>query len=173
MKIFEAEEEQMSESDACISYKKGGFTLSKWDLPDWLMVPQSSPARFCWDLMGFSLMLFELFWLPMQFFDPAESMFVIIATWATRLFWTVDVPLNLITGYVLPDGSIEHNFIAIVKNYARSWLCLDIAVIIMDWAEWLVDGVGGGQAARAAKALKLVRGLRMMRLMRLMKMPQM
>jgi len=109
--------------------------------------------------------------IPITLLDPPPNTFSYIMQWATRLFWTCDIPASFFTGLLLPNGSVELSLRKIARNYVLSWFALDVTLVLLDWVEGLIgsDSAGYGRATRAGRT---VRTLRMVRLLRLVRMKE-
>jgi len=128
--------------------------------------------RGLWDLVSLALVMHDMAFVPLQFFEPPETAFVYWMAWFTRVFWTVDVPASLITGFVSDDGFIELRLENIIPRYLRSWMLLDFVIVSLDWLELVVINEGGVGLARMGKATRTFRIIRMLRLLRLARMRQ-
>lgn len=137
-------------------------------------VSPASTKRFAWDVLGFLFIIYDAVVIPLQFFNPPQTLFLITMQWITRSFWTMDCAISCVTGYFTKGGDIEMRIAPILKRYLTSWFVMDIAIVSTDWLEVMLgqeDGAEGMGAARIVKASKVLRAMRMVRLLRLMKMP--
>jgi len=138
-----------------------------------LIVHPSNPRRNVWDLGSLVLVLYDMFSIPMGFFEPPDNPFTTFMIWVTRLFWTCDMPLSFVSGFITKDGSIELRFSKVARKYLRSWFTLDCLVVGVDWFELLMAAAAEGLGfARFGKSTRVFRILRMVRLMRLAKMTE-
>jgi hypothetical protein len=90
--------------------------------------------------------------------------------WATRVFWSIDLPFSAVTGYLTSEGVTELRATKALRHYARTWFPLDFGLVLMDWGELIFGDATGANAARMGKTIKTVRMFRMMRLCRLARM---
>eukprot|EP00416_Gambierdiscus_australes_P007984 CAMPEP_0171144906 /NCGR_PEP_ID=MMETSP0766_2-20121228/146727_1 /TAXON_ID=439317 /ORGANISM="Gambierdiscus australes, Strain CAWD 149" /LENGTH=571 /DNA_ID=CAMNT_0011608787 /DNA_START=103 /DNA_END=1819 /DNA_ORIENTATION=- len=106
--------------------------------------------------------------IPMGFFDlPENAPFLRVCEWLTRIFWTVDMGMSFLSGYVCHDGSIEMRPWKIARRYTKSWWILDIVVVGTDWFELLVQtGIGVTRLGKSSRALRIIRMVRLLRLAR-------
>mmetsp|Transcript_25827 Transcript_25827/g.54861 ORF Transcript_25827/g.54861 Transcript_25827/m.54861 type:complete len:939 (+) Transcript_25827:36-2852(+) len=131
----------------------------------------NSKFRSGWDLTSLLLVCLDLFLIPLSFFDLPESPFRTSLTWLTRLFWSFDMFLSCITGFVMNDGTVQRNLAKILKRYLLTWFCLDLLVVGVDWLEIFSDVESTGLGfVRISKSARIFRLLRFLRLLRLMKM---
>jgi len=136
--------------------------------PKFILVPHSA-ARGAWDLSSVVLVLYDLITIPLQFMDPPETSISIGMSWLTRIFWTMDLVISCLTGYVLPTGNVEMRLFRIIVHYIRTWFCLDLIIVSTDWAELAWRGSSSLGYARFGKASRVLRIMRMIRLLRLLR----
>jgi len=127
--------------------------------------------RLLWDLTGCLFILYDVAMIPLQAFDLPDTTFFKVIQWFTRVFWTLDMPSTLLTGFMLTDGSVVMKLDKIAVRYAKSWLLLDVVVVFVDWVDVFMLGVGQVSAARMGKTMRIVRMLRLIRLLRMAKLP--
>jgi len=131
----------------------------------------NSTKRTCWDIAGLCLVFFDMFFIPMEAFDIPKSLFFVFMAWASRLFWTADMPMSLITGFIMKDGSIELRPAKILRRYVRSWLFLDVMIVSVDWIQLLIEsamGLGYARIGKSARAFRIVRIVRLLRIFRIL-----
>jgi len=142
---------------------------SRWT-PARLIMSPSSTRRVSWDLLSMVMVLYDVISLPLQLFEQPPTLFDFYMSWMTRLFWTVDVPLNLLTGFLRGDGFLEMRFREIAKAYLKTWCVLDVVIVLVDWLE-LIWGVSTGQTymrmGKASRAIRLARLIRLLRVSRI------
>jgi len=132
-----------------------------------------NPRRSAWDISSLLLVLYDMVVIPLGFFEPPESTFLTLMEWVTRIFWTLDMPLSFLSGYVTGTGSIELRFSKIARRYSRSWFSLDLLVVGVDWLDLLLSAAAGSLGfARLGKSSRVFRILRMIRLLRLARMSE-
>lgn len=152
-----------------------GILIKEMPLQSWercikpVVVKPTSLVRMMWDMVGFLLILWDTVMLPLEFFKPDETRFIAVMTWLVRLYWTVDFPASFLTGYDLPEGSVETRPRKVARQYLKTWFGFDIVIITFDWLEIVVHGLKGLAALRMGKIGKAVRLLRMVRLLRVLK----
>mmetsp|Transcript_19935 Transcript_19935/g.56178 ORF Transcript_19935/g.56178 Transcript_19935/m.56178 type:complete len:837 (+) Transcript_19935:198-2708(+) len=129
--------------------------------------------RMSWDIFSLFLVLYDLIMIPMGFFDlPRDDPYLKGLEWVTRVFWTLDIPISFLSGYIGSDGVIEMRPARILKRYLRTWFILDALVVSVDWAEHLLSATDsqGMEVAQMGKASRPFRIIRMVRLLRLARM---
>lgn len=132
------------------------------------IVHPSSGKRGIWDLVSIVLVVYDLVVIPLALFEPEETWPLVVMTWVCRIFWTVDMPLSFLTGFIRNDGSLEMRPAKIARRYFQTWFALDFFLITVDWLEtgWS-NGFGYarlGKSSRVFRVLRLVRLLRMLRM---------
>jgi len=134
-----------------------------------LLLHPLSLTRGVWDIASIILVLYDLVVLPLTLLDLPEGVFLDFMAWLTRVFWSLDIFMTMMSGYVSNTGAIEMGRIQILKNYARSWMLLDVFIVAIDWIELGQSSFDGNSAARIGKAGRGFRTLRMLRLLRMLR----
>ncbi|CAK0882271.1 unnamed protein product [Prorocentrum cordatum] len=138
-------------------------------------VPASpgSPARMVWDFLGAVLIFYDLLKLPMETFHPPETAFSIGMDWCILCFWTLNVFASLTIGYVDRRGVVVLSMRRIALRYIRTWLAIDLLVLVPDWTSTIVAAVvtrnNAGEDSDMFRLLRVLRLVRMVRLLRLLK----
>eukprot|EP00931_Biecheleriopsis_adriatica_P019100 TRINITY_DN13125_c0_g3_i1.p1 TRINITY_DN13125_c0_g3~~TRINITY_DN13125_c0_g3_i1.p1 ORF type:complete len:740 (+),score=134.00 TRINITY_DN13125_c0_g3_i1:49-2268(+) len=130
--------------------------------------PGSTP-RLVWDVCGMFLIGYDMVTIPMLAYSPEENGFTIFMGWLAMLFWTGDMFASVNTGYRLPDGNLVMDRKRIITNYVKTWLVVDLLVVVPDWTVTILElaGSGGGGSANVASMTRLLRVLRTTRILRL------
>ena len=131
----------------------------------WILNPDSN-IRISWDLGSLVMVLYDMVMIPMQAYTLPESVFLDFMEWSTRLFWTFDIFFSCITGVVMTDGSVEYNLKIILKRYAKTWLSLDLLIVVSDWAE-VIFSSGSMAMINLARSTRIIRIVRLLRLVRM------
>lgn len=132
----------------------------------------NDPIRVTWDLLGMFLLFYDICTIPLAAFDPDPHWFTTTMDWTTQIFWTCDIVMSLITGYV-HEGGIIVDPVKILKNYLRTWFVLDLAVCGPDWISTFVEIYSTdftndpGGVNRLLRSLRVVRTVRLLRLVKL------
>lgn len=136
------------------------------------MVQPNSLRRLFWDLLGMTLVFWDMIWIPFLLFDPGDMLGTEICGWVARIFWTLDIPASFLTGYITHEGVLEMSGKKVSKRYMKSRLPFDLALVWADWIEVMVGTMASFlNTARVGKVLRTFRVLRMIRLARLLKLP--
>lgn len=138
------------------------------------IVNPNSSRRIAWDVSSLFCVMYDLFIIPLQLFDPPESWFTTGMGWTTRIFWSFDMIASSITGYLSKDGSVELHPLKVICRYLQTWFLLDFVIVAVDWAELLLGSTNGNLSGivRFGKASRTFRVLRMLRLIRLVRLRQ-
>lgn len=133
----------------------------------------SSARRLVWDVIGIFFIAYDIAFIPLQFFDPFENKEMRIFRWVARMFWTIDLGAGFMTGYLLKDGDVETRLGPIARRYIRTWLPIDVLVVLFDWVDIILEGRGMGElvSARMGKTMRVMRVLRSVRLVKIAKLP--
>jgi hypothetical protein len=126
-------------------------------------------GRIFWDIMSLALVIYDMITIPLYFLDLPSYVFMTAMAWTTRLFWTLDVSANFMTGFVAPDGEIDLRPPMIARRYLKTWFGIDFVLILVDYLELLWSKAGGLGYARIAKSSRVFRIIRMIRLLRVFK----
>jgi len=126
----------------------------------------SAPKRVLWDFLSLFFISWDIFMLPFLLLEPAPSVLFDLMTWLLRFFWTFDIPFTFLTGFITSSGDIVMDFTIIARTYLKTWFPLDVALVLLDWLEFLFMSSYAAQAGRAGKATRVLRVVRMLRLLR-------
>mmetsp|Transcript_58935 Transcript_58935/g.140678 ORF Transcript_58935/g.140678 Transcript_58935/m.140678 type:complete len:818 (+) Transcript_58935:107-2560(+) len=134
------------------------------------MLRPSSPLQFTWEILAIGIVLYDMFELPMQVFEPPKTNFTLAMRWIAQLFWNVDLLVSFRTGYINGDKIVmEPRSVAV--NYLQTWFSFDILIVGCDWLLYIIESTEGYVLfAKAGKTLKVFRAARTMKMLRLMKM---
>eukprot|EP00931_Biecheleriopsis_adriatica_P098134 TRINITY_DN7202_c0_g1_i1.p1 TRINITY_DN7202_c0_g1~~TRINITY_DN7202_c0_g1_i1.p1 ORF type:complete len:656 (-),score=111.43 TRINITY_DN7202_c0_g1_i1:69-2036(-) len=137
------------------------------------LLDPSAPTRLIWDIFGMALILYDLIAIPLLVFDPDDNIFTDIMSWLAMLFWTFDMVMSLSTGLRLHDGTTVMRRSAVIKHYCRTWLIIDLMVVVPDWTTTIMELLGssaeGKDYASMTRILRVLRAIRILRLLRLLK----
>lgn len=141
-------------------------------LPEKCWLTPNSPLRLTWDMLGILALMHDLVWIPLLMCNAPMSDLSEVLAWFLRIYWTSDVPLTFMTGFVNQDGEVVMESDRVAKRYCRSWMSFDIFLVVIDWIEMvLYEALGLLRSARFGKLLRTLRVIRMIRLARLAKLP--
>jgi len=136
-----------------------------------LVIHPHHPSRTLWDVGSLVLVVYDMFMIPMGFFDMPQTTFLVFMQWVTRLFWSCDISVSFLSGFLTDNGIIELRPSAIAKRYFKGWFSLDCLVVGVDWLEIIFSAAAEGMGfARLGKASRIFRIIRMIRLLRLARM---
>lgn len=133
-----------------------------------LVVNPFSVKRLAWDMLGLVLLSYDLFTIPLEFFEPDETTFILVMFWTCVSFWTIDIGCSFMTG-IIGQTYVEMRPSRIAKAYSQSWLFFDLFVLAPDWTRVILS-TDSSSFLRLGKTMKSMRVLRTLRLLRLAKM---
>ncbi|CAJ1369099.1 unnamed protein product [Effrenium voratum] len=118
--------------------------------------------RTVWDALTVIALVLDIILIPLEFFGIQELQGVTGATVITILFWSLDVVLSFRSGSY-KKGVLVMEPKTIARDYARSWLVPDLALVGLDWLALAVNAF----SEDASQVLWLLRLLRLVRVLRL------
>mmetsp|Transcript_13347 Transcript_13347/g.30436 ORF Transcript_13347/g.30436 Transcript_13347/m.30436 type:complete len:872 (+) Transcript_13347:88-2703(+) len=135
------------------------------------IVYPTSPKRLVWDVFGSILIVYDMIMIPLRVFDLPSSVFTDFMDWMTLVFWTLNIFASMLVGYT-HNGVVVMIPKKIVKHYARTWLFLDLIVVVPDWIFSILTALqsqedSAGSATRLFRILRFVRSVRLVRLLKL------
>jgi hypothetical protein len=148
------------------------FGQPKGRLRHFIMYPTSS-FRVSWDIGSALMLSYDAVMIPMGAFTPLDSLGFVIMDWITLFYWTIDMLLSFLTGYV-SQGITQMSLKLIAKNYLRSWFCVDLLIIGPEWIFSIMhyaftSSEGGQDESDIASLIRVLRVVRVLRLLRLAK----
>jgi len=135
------------------------------------LISPMSRFNLCWAAVLVVLVFYDFVSVPLEAFEPEDTQFRAAMVWITRMFWTITIPITMITGYVKVDGSIEMQIGRVFRHYAKTWLAFDILVVLADWIAFVVASASDFARVRVVIIARLVRVMRILRLGQALKLP--
>ena len=128
----------------------------------------SANVRIAWDLFGTLLIAYDAVYLPFDAaFQPQPNLFILGMDWLTMLFWTFDIAVGFLTGFIR-KGEVVMNPSQIALHYISTWFIIDAAVVGFDWFSTIQSSTSEvGDFGRIFRTLRTVRMLRLLRLWKL------
>jgi len=121
--------------------------------------------RTVWEMIGVVFVAYDVIVLPLAFFDPPFAALRRLGAWTTRLFWTFDLPMNFLVGFVSATGQIQLEQKRIIERYLTTWFALDVFMVGLDWMEGVGTAILGDTGPfRSLCLLRLLRVLKTGRL---------
>lgn len=147
-----------------------GEELGRWDVRKFMIHPNSL-SHIIWNFTGLIFILYDCLMVPLEVFEPRENHFTSCVAWATRIFWTANIPVSFLTGYVRPTGSVEMSPSKCSKRYFATWFPPDIFVVACDWMEVLAvmalaEISGVSSSLRTVRVFRMLRAVRVFRLIK-------
>lgn len=105
--------------------------------------------------------------IPFHWVSPeSESVFVVVS-WLVRLFWTLDIPFNVLVGFTAADGVLVSSMAAAAKRYLRTSFAFDAALVSCRWIDFAMDETLTEDDHALMDVLGVLRALQLLRLYRL------
>lgn len=133
------------------------------------MVEPTSWQRVSFDVGGMLILAVDLVITPpMLAWDLPQEGFVFGFTVVGVIFWTMDMMLNLRTGFYR-KGKLIMTPYAVFCRYAQTTLLPDCTVVLVDWLSVLtvIMSPGGAQSDSSFSGVKLIRLTKITRLLRI------
>eukprot|EP00927_Polykrikos_kofoidii_P076436 TRINITY_DN7353_c0_g1_i3.p1 TRINITY_DN7353_c0_g1~~TRINITY_DN7353_c0_g1_i3.p1 ORF type:complete len:845 (-),score=122.19 TRINITY_DN7353_c0_g1_i3:110-2644(-) len=143
----------------------------------WIIHPCARP-KLLWELLGLSLLGFDVLWMPLQVFEPPENLILLALHWLAVIYWTLDIYVSVTSGYYTQRGDVVMEWSRICRRYFQTWFCYDFLVTSSTWLEFAVEEAaaaapiqesGDGGLPLLRKMARILRVLRIMRLLRVAK----
>ncbi|CAE8744095.1 unnamed protein product [Polarella glacialis] len=141
-----------------------------WTFLNSLVMNPGSNKRVAFEGFGLLLILYDLVWWPAQVFGFASNPFTRAILWLSSAFWACDLILSFFVGFTIIDqGLIEMRVSKIARHYARTWLPVDLSLVLLDLtlnalvllSHDKVADFGGDTFLEKAHLLRLLRLLRL------------
>mmetsp|Transcript_126703 Transcript_126703/g.370232 ORF Transcript_126703/g.370232 Transcript_126703/m.370232 type:complete len:862 (+) Transcript_126703:47-2632(+) len=138
-----------------------------------LVLDPQSPQRVAWMFLGMLLVVYDIIVVPMMVFPLPENGFSTAMKWISQFFWTLDIIVTFLTG-IFMDSELCTDLRQIAMQYAKSWLVMDLLVVLPLWVIEIVDVAsndGGSVISTRSPTMvfKYFRFLRILRLVRIAK----
>jgi len=143
----------------------------KCKLSEWITEP-GSKKRNCWDVFSTIMIFYDFITVPLSLFDAPENVFTNFMNITTITFWTLDMLVSCLTGYVQKNGKVMMEPGPVIRHYIKTQLPFDIVVNGLDWLFYILEMVAVSASSRAGdtgRILKMRRIVRVVRLYRLVK----
>ncbi|CAJ1402802.1 unnamed protein product [Effrenium voratum] len=141
-----------------------------------LVLEPRSRLQMVWSLLGSLLIGWDMVMVPLELFNLGDSTmdFLTLMSRISFGFWILDMFSNFFFGQEVM-GRQELRMLKLGKMYFSSWFGLDVVVISIDLAVFMVEMLQDDpQSAgfRSARFLRTMRLLRLLRLLRAVKLQQ-
>lgn len=125
----------------------------------------NSRYNFYFDVFSFILVGYDFVMVPLDVFDPEQTLALEVMMAISTLWWTFDCLRNFLIGYY-SHGEVVMQFRRIACRYIKTWFSLDVIIVSFDWVFQILkygneDTEHG--AARIFRSLRNIRGLRLLR----------
>ncbi|CAE7824220.1 unnamed protein product, partial [Symbiodinium microadriaticum] len=124
-----------------------------------------SNARLAWTVLTFLAWTFEFVTVPLELSSEISIYNRPLLAWCLMFIWTLDIFLSFRTG-VYVEGRLHMDFRTIAREYAKSWLLLDLSVVIVEYVAVITQQITPSTVSllRSFRFFRLVKMLRFKRL---------
>lgn len=133
------------------------------------VVGPDSAIQFVWALLATVFIVWDMATIPLEIFPMDELSHVTFAVSAVSLvFWVADVPTHFLFGSQI-RGIIEMRPARLAALYMRSWLLIDLMVILVDLALITLEVIRASDMNPLFRSGRFFRTIRLVRLLRLLR----
>jgi len=125
-----------------------------------LMVSPTSIKRLVWEAVSLLIVIYDLVLIPLEVFGFRQTDATAVMAWLARVWWSVDICLNYLTGYISKDGKLITDTRAVAWHYTTHQFPLDLIVVVAEWLEVMFES----RAAGMLRSWRVIRILRMLRI---------
>eukprot|EP00913_Durusdinium_trenchii_P018549 g17430.t1 len=157
-----------SEAASSAAYKEDEPDFGA-EIQPWYILNPDSSRRVYWDILSLAMITYDIIFVPLEVcFILEETTFLAFLEqlacskvqiilffckdvfdhpitskdWFSRIFWTLDMGMSCITGFVLSDGVIEYKPRNILHRYFKTWFLPDLSMFSRSpWQERLQSDV--------------------------------
>merc|ERR1719506_1275898 len=92
-----------------------------------------------WNMLGILFLLFDFIYLPIDIcFTIAEDIGLHAVMLAGVIYWTLDIGISFLTGFIDSSHKVERRASYIAHHYTRTWFPFDLTIVLL---EWILEGV--------------------------------
>ncbi|CAK0794147.1 unnamed protein product, partial [Prorocentrum cordatum] len=160
---------QEGQGTSRITLNPSGMQMAKTEMNKMILHPSSGP-RLIWDMLTMIFVSYDVIVLPLAFLEMETPPAMDGMSWLLRVFWSVDLICAFFTGYHDRDGKLQMSVVKVGKHYLRTWFCMDLGLVLIDWLTVLLKTQAKaasiarlGKTVRAARMLRMARALRLTR----------
>lgn len=133
-----------------------------------IVIDPSSSAALAWNMCEIVLLSYDLITIPLLVYSLSENWWTIFTRYFSLFFWTSDVPLSCIRGYVTKGGEVQMNFARVTTHYVKTHFWHDLVLLSIEWINFALADVT--TQSGLASSGRLLRFLRFSRLLKVGKM---
>ncbi|CAE8735659.1 unnamed protein product, partial [Polarella glacialis] len=139
-----------------------------WSCLNSLVMNPGSNKQVAFEVFGLLLLLYDLVWWPAQVFGFSSGSFTSPILWLSSAYWTCNLLLSFFVGFEMhKQGLIEMRASMIAKHYARTWLPIDLPLVLIDWTlNALASQRDNNSSAHLVEKVQFLRLLRLLRLLK-------
>lgn len=141
------------------------------------IINPSSMRKALFDFLGMLVLAFDAILVPYVLaWQPAQTPWLMVASWITSTFWSVDLVLCFFTGFY-QGGDLQVSLPTICRHYLITWFLPDVLALVSDWGSMVMmlvnsssDNIAGVKAFRLAKLGRAIRIISFLRVVRKVRM---
>jgi len=123
-------------------------------------------ARICWNVLCLLGIAFDVVMVPLETFDIPESRAFFVTEVLLAILWTVDMFLSMKTGF-FAGSTLVTSTSRIILNYIKTWMSIDLCIVIMEWVTIATNQNNGAAVARGTRTFRLLRTVRLLRFLKI------
>jgi len=126
-----------------------------------VLLKPNSTFTLWWDAFSFILLSYDLVMIPLDVYALDETnTFLLAMSWIIRWFWTLDICVSFLTGYMDGIGRLVMDPQLVAWRYAARQLPIDVVIVGSDWVQILYN-FSGTSVARSWRIVRVARLLRL------------
>eukprot|EP00929_Paragymnodinium_shiwhaense_P105311 TRINITY_DN7025_c0_g1_i2.p1 TRINITY_DN7025_c0_g1~~TRINITY_DN7025_c0_g1_i2.p1 ORF type:complete len:1732 (-),score=370.65 TRINITY_DN7025_c0_g1_i2:177-5372(-) len=133
-----------------------------------LVLEPSSRFYFFWTILEGLLLSYDMIAIPTITFDPPSSTFATSMMYTTLAFWTLNVPVSMLKGYINDHGAVEMDLGKVVRKYFKKSFVQDFILLLIEYGAVISMHSASGEYTQAGRFIS-----RIGRLSRLLKVGRM
>mmetsp|Transcript_56370 Transcript_56370/g.132168 ORF Transcript_56370/g.132168 Transcript_56370/m.132168 type:complete len:1057 (+) Transcript_56370:78-3248(+) len=145
--------------------------------PDWqifvqkfLVMDPNSRVHMLYDMISLIVLFYDLTVIPFLLaWDMVFEGAIQFISVCTVVFWTFDVSVNMLTAITV-DGRLQKNLGMIFRSYLRTWLVLDLTIVVSDWGSMILTRFFADENSKTGGSVKILRLAKLSRLVRILAM---
>lgn len=112
--------------------------------------------------LGMLLLLYDLVSIPLLVFEPADTPFTLALENVSLLFWSMDMVVSAMKGYINHEGELEMRTHKAIIHYFRTHFILDAVLLAIEWINFLLRE-SEGDLATSARFIRMSRYARLLK----------
>eukprot|EP00928_Gymnodinium_smaydae_P065313 TRINITY_DN4847_c0_g1_i2.p1 TRINITY_DN4847_c0_g1~~TRINITY_DN4847_c0_g1_i2.p1 ORF type:complete len:694 (-),score=58.55 TRINITY_DN4847_c0_g1_i2:114-2165(-) len=122
--------------------------------------------RMVWIVLSTLMLQCDFVILSIEVFTPVQEIVHRFFEWSSMIFWSLDIVLSFFTAVYI-KGDLIRNPRIIARQYATTWLPLDLVCTLPDWISLAVGAINKGGISSFMSITRFVRYFRLFRLLKM------